>query len=325
VDSESPQSTLVIGSRGSKLALWQSNFVRSRLESAHAGLKVTIEVIKTTGDKLFSASLTEIGGKGVFTKELEEALLDLRIDLAVHSLKDLPTTLGEGLHLAAITEREDPSDALIVSPALSGSVRTLTDLPVGSSVGTGSLRRAAQLRYLRSDLKIVELRGNVETRLRKLDDGNYDAIVLASAGLVRLGFAERITERIDPSVMLTAVGQGALGIESRTGDERALALLGELNHRATRLAGEAERAVLRALGGGCAVPVAAHARLEDTQNGERLLIDALVAEVNGGGVIRERISGEPEQAVELGRRLAERLIAAGANRFLDGFNREESL
>ena len=314
-----------MGSRGSTLALWQSNFVKSRLESAHAGLEVMLTVINTTGDKLFSASLAKIGGKGVFTKELEEALLDLRIDLAVHSLKDLPTTLQEGLHLAAITEREDASDALVVQPALSGSVRTLTDLPIGSSVGTSSLRRAAQLRHLRPDLKIVELRGNVETRLKKLDAGNYDAIILASAGLVRLGFAERITERISPSVMLTAVGQGALAVESRTGDERVAALLGALNHRATRLATEAERAVLNALGGGCAVPVAAHAWLEDTQSGERLEIDALVAEVNGEGVIRQCISGEPEKACELGRRLAERLIAAGADRFLDGFEREEGV
>jgi hydroxymethylbilane synthase len=314
-----------MGSRGSTLALWQSNFVKSRLERAHAGLEVMLTVINTTGDKQSSASLAKIGGKGVFTKELEEALLDLRIDLAVHSLKDLPTTLQEGLHLAAITEREDASDALVVQSALSGSVRTLTDLPIGSSVGTSSLRRAAQLRHLRSDLKIVELRGNVETRLKKLDAGNYDAIILASAGLVRLGFAERITERIAPSVMLTAVGQGALAVESRTGDERVAALLGELNHRATRVATEAERAVLNALGGGCAVPVAAHAWLEDTQGGERLVIDALVAEVNGEGVIRQRISGEPEKAGELGRRLAQRLIAAGADRFLDGFDREEGV
>ncbi|QQS48453.1 MAG: hydroxymethylbilane synthase [Acidobacteriota bacterium] len=312
-DLHKPQ--LIIGSRGSRLALWQANWVKSRLEEAHPGLTVSIEIIKTTGDKLTEASLVRIGGKGVFTKEIEEALLDRRVDLAVHSLKDLPTTLPAGLGIAAITERVDVRDALIVSAALGGNVSSIRDLPQGARVGTSSLRRAAQLRHRRPDLRILELRGNVETRLRKLDDGQYDAIILASAGLIRLGYADRITAGLDPAEMLTAVGQGALGIESRTGDEATNRLLGILDHPPSRRAAEAERAVLRQLGGGCAVPIAAHARIRGETSSE-LEIEALVANVEGNRIIRKRIEGSSEMAEVLGERLARELVEAGARDLL---------
>lgn len=308
--------TLVIGSRGSALALWQSRWIKSRLETLHPGLTVAIEIIKTTGDRIQSASLAQIGGKGVFTKELEEALLDRRIDLAVHSLKDLPTTLPRGLHLAAVTEREDVRDAMIVATEHKGNVETIAALREGAVVGTSSLRRAAQLRHLRRDLKIEDLRGNVDTRLRKLDDGLYDAILLASAGLVRLGLSDRITARLSIDDMLPAVGQGALGIEARTDDIRVNDALAALNDAATRTAAEAERSVLRVLGGGCAVPIAAHARIADG----KLILEALVAELNGERLIRDRIEGSPSGAVALGEAMAERLKSAGADELLRGFH-----
>jgi hydroxymethylbilane synthase len=308
--------SLIIGSRGSKLALWQANWVKSRIEEFHKGLIVEIEIIKTTGDKFSEASLVRIGGKGVFTKEIEEALLDGRVDLAVHSLKDLPTTLPDGLHIAAITEREDARDALIVREDLRGSVGSIEELPPGARVGTSSLRRAAQLRHARPDLQIIELRGNVETRLRKVDEGDYDAIVLASAGLNRLGFADRITALIDTTEMLTAAGQGALGIEARVADQRTNLLLEPLNHWPTRYATEAERAVLRNLGGGCAVPIAALGRVEKKGKKKRLVLEALVADVEGRSAIRKRIEGPVEQAEELGSELAERLAAAGVRDLL---------
>jgi hydroxymethylbilane synthase len=304
---------LIIGSRGSKLALWQSNWVKSRLEQAHPGLVIEIEIIKTTGDKLTEASLAQIGGKGVFTKEIEDALLDRRIDLAVHSLKDLPTQLPDGLHLAAITEREDVRDALIVREGLRGTAWSIKDLPPDARIGTSSLRRAAQLKHQRPDLRIVELRGNVETRLRKVDEGEYDAIILATAGLMRLGFGDRITARLAPGEMLSAVGQGALGIETRLDDGRTNLLLEMLNHWPTRHSTEAERAVLRNLGGGCAVPIAALGQVDKTR---RLLLEALVADVEGKKLIRRQISGSMHQAEELGEQLAENLAAAGARDLL---------
>jgi len=307
---------LIIGSRGSNLALWQTNWVKSQIEKFHPGLVVEVEIIKTTGDKLTEASLAQIGGKGVFTKEIEEALLDHRVDLAVHSLKDLPTILPDGLHIAAITEREDVRDALIVREDLRESVKSIRDLPEGARVGTSSLRRASQLRHQRPDLRIVELRGNVETRLRKLEEGDYDAIILASAGLNRLGFSDRITASIALSEMLTAVGQGALGIETRTDDQRVNLLLEVLNHAPTRYATEAERAVLRNLGGGCAVPIAAFGHIKKNRKGQKLILNALVADPEGRRVIRQQISGPPERAEELGAELAESLIAAGARELL---------
>ncbi|MCG3162011.1 MAG: Porphobilinogen deaminase [Acidobacteria bacterium] len=314
---------LIIGSRGSKLAMWQSNWVKDRLEEAYPGLVVNIEIIKTTGDKLTEASLAQIGGKGVFTKEIEEALLEGRVDLAVHSLKDLPTTLPAGLHIAAVTEREDVRDALIVREALRESVKSIKDLPEGARVGTSSLRRASQLRHARPDLRIVELRGNVETRLRKLDEGDYDAIILASAGLNRLGFSGRVSAHIPTSEMLTAVGQGALGIEARIDDHRANLLLEVLNHTPTRFATEAERAVLRSLGGGCAVPIAAFGHIKKNRLSQKLIVDALVADAEGRRVIRLQIGGPVQQAEELGAKLAENLIAEGARELLPGIGAQQ--
>jgi hydroxymethylbilane synthase len=311
---------LIIGSRGSKLALWQANWVKTELEKAHTGLSVEIEIIKTTGDKLTEASLVQIGGKGVFTKEIEDALIERRIDLAVHSLKDLPTTLPEGLHIAAITEREDVRDGLIVSEPLRSKVKKIADLPKGARVGTSSLRRRAQLLSNRPDLQVLELRGNVDTRLRKLDEGQYDAIILASAGLIRLGFGDRITARIEPEEMLTAVGQGALGIEARIDDEKTNSLLTPLNHWPTRHATEAERAVLRRLGGGCAVPIAALGRIQKNKGKNKkpgkLILEALVADADGGKKIRHQLSGPPDRAERLGAELAQVLIAAGARELL---------
>jgi hydroxymethylbilane synthase len=310
---------LIIGSRGSALALWQANWVKAELERRHDGMTVGIEIIRTTGDKLTEASLVKIAGKGVFTKEIEEALLERRVDLAVHSLKDLPTTLPDGLHVAAVTEREDPRDALVVHQSLIDRVRSIAELPEGARVGTSSPRRAAQLRHLRPDFQILELRGNVETRLRKLDAGEYDAIILASAGLARLGFADRITERVAADILLPAVGQGALGIESCVDDERTNFLLESLNHWPTRNAVEAERAVLRGLGGGCAVPIAAFGRVGDEAEGGALTLEALVIDLAGTRAVRERVTGSQYKCDELGGLLARHLIAAGAHDILRDF------
>ncbi|HEY8461508.1 MAG TPA: hydroxymethylbilane synthase, partial [Blastocatellia bacterium] len=308
---------LIIGSRGSKLALWQSNWVKDRLEEVYEGLVVNIEVIKTTGDKITDASLAQIGGKGVFTKEIEEALLDRRIDLAVHSLKDLPTTLPEGLHIAAVTEREDVRDALVVGEDLRKYIiNSIEDLPRNARVGTSSLRRASQLRHARPDLEILDLRGNVDTRLRKLHEGEYDAIILASAGLKRLGFEHSIAAYLSTMEMLTAVGQGALAIETRVDDQRVNMLLEVLNHQPTRYATEAERAVLRGLGGGCAVPIAAYAQFKKNRVSQRLVVEALVADVEGRNLIRRQIAGQAQDAEELGSKLAEMLIEAGARDLL---------
>jgi hydroxymethylbilane synthase len=308
---------LIIGSRGSKLALWQSNWVKDRLEEVYEGLVVSIEVVKTTGDKLTEASLAQIGGKGVFTKEIEDALLDHRVDLAVHSLKDLPTVLPEGLCIAAITEREDVRDALIVTEDLRKYIiNSIEDLPRNARVGTSSLRRASQLRHARPDLQIIELRGNVDTRLRKLYEGDYDAIILASAGLKRLGFDHCVSAYLPISEMLPAVGQAALAIETRIDDHRTNMLLEVLNHQATRYAAEAERAVLRSLGGGCAVPIAAFAYFKKNRISHKLAVEALVADVEGRRLIRRQISGQAQEAEKLGAKLAEMLVEAGARDLL---------
>ncbi len=311
---------IIIGSRGSKLALWQAHWIKNKIQKAHPGLDVEIEIIKTTGDRVTDVSLAQIGGKGVFTKEIEDALLERRIDLAVHSLKDLPTTLPDGLHIAAITEREDVRDALLVNEILKGKVSSIKDLPQSSKVGTSSLRRRAQLLYHRPDLQITDLRGNIDTRLRKLDAGGYDAIVLAAAGLIRLGLCDRITAYIELEEMLTAVGQGALGIETRIDDQRTNLLLDVLNHWPTRHAAEAERAALRELGGGCAVPIAALGRVKkENRNGKKggkLTLDALVCDVEGRNMIRRQLSGPISQAEEIGALLAQELISHGARELL---------
>lgn len=305
---------LVIGSRGSKLALWQAEWVRSSLTALYPQIDVQIEIIKTSGDVLKDAPLSVIGGRGVFTKEIEEALLDERIDLAVHSLKDLPTLLPDGLMIAAITEREDARDALVLRADLQIDKPSIKSLPEGTVVGTSSPRRLAQLKHLRADLSIKDLRGNVDTRLRKLDAGDYEAIILASAGLRRLGFSERISAAIATEDMLPAVSQGALGIETRALDARIIELLAPLNHKPTSIACMAERAMLRGLGGGCQLPIAAHAVV----SGDRLRLEGLTAALSGDVVIREAIEGAAEDATQLGESLAARLLERGADSLLDG-------
>lgn len=302
----------VIGSRGSKLALAQAEWAMATLSSARLDLDVQIEIIKTTGD-VKGDPLSVIGGKGVFTKELEDALLDRRIDLAVHSLKDLPTILPETLVLAAISEREDPRDALVLPKDSSLHCSSLADLPANAVVGTSSPRRLAQVKNLRPDIEIRELRGNVDTRLRKLDEGQYDAIVLASAGLRRLGLADRISAAIATDQMIPAVGQGAIGIESRADDTRAVELARLLNHETTELACTAERSLLRALGGGCQLPIAAHAVVID----HSLELIGLVASRDGRQIVREAVDGPREEPERLGATLANRLLAGGAMSLLE--------
>ncbi len=304
----------IIGSRGSKLALWQAEWVKSRLMELRPETEIRIEIIKTSGDVMLNVPLATIGGKGVFTKELEEALLAGTIDLAVHSLKDLPTTLPDDLAINAITEREDARDALVLRADVAQVYPSLQTLPLDAIVGTSSPRRLAQLKHLRPDLNFKDLRGNVDTRLRKLDAGEYDAIILAVAGLRRLGLGHRINAAIAPSKMLPAVGQGALGIETRINDERTVGLVKLLEHAPTRAACTAERALLYALGGGCQVPIAAHAVVHD----EHLRLEALVASISGEGLIRDEIRSKTAEAAWAGETLAARLRERGAETLLEG-------
>ena len=301
---------LVIGSRGSKLALWQAEQARERLQGLNPQIDIRIEIIKTTGD-VKSDPLSVIGGKGVFTKELEDALLDGRIDLAVHSLKDLPTILPDDLFISAICEREDARDALVMRSDLRVEDGSLVNLPDGAVVGTSSQRRLAQLKALRSDVLVKDLRGNVDTRIRKLDEGQYDAVILASAGLVRLGLESRISARVAVSEMLPAVGQGAIAIETRADNVLAVETTSKLDHRETRLACLAERAFLRGLGGGCQLPIAAHATID----GDALSLHGLVAKPDGSEIWRDSLSGNLENAEQLGSTLATKLLERGA-RFL---------
>ena len=305
------KDTLVIGSRGSKLALTQAEMIKADLARLEPSLAVRIEIIKTSGDAS-TDPLSIIGGKGVFTKELEEALLDSRIDIAVHSLKDLPTIIPDGLVIAAIGKREDPRDALVLNRKLRGSPAAIRSLTPGAIVGTSSPRRLSQLKHLRDDLVIKDLRGNVDTRLRKLDEGQYDALVLACAGLRRLGMENRISAALPAAEMLPAVGQGALGIETRAGDEDTLATVGKLDHKFTRLACTAERAFLRSLGGGCQLPIAAYAVVRE----KRIRLDGLVADPQGRRIVRDRISGGLDEAEQLGTELGERLLQQGARELL---------
>jgi len=293
---------LVIASRGSQLALWQARWVETQLTAA--GYACRIEIIRTTGDKITDVPLAKVGTKGLFTKEIEEALLDGSADLAVHSLKDLPTELPEGLVLAAVPQREDPRDALVG--------KRMDELAHGARVGTSSLRRAAQLRRLRPDLAVESVRGNVDTRLRKLDEGQYDAILLAAAGLKRLGWGSRISEILDPETMCPAVGQGALAIETRP-DGIGFDACAVLNHAATHAAVKAERGVLAALGGGCQVPIGAHAQLRDG----RLYLVAVVASPDGSELVRAEADATPEDGAAAGHRLGEQLLEAGARRILE--------
>jgi hydroxymethylbilane synthase len=302
---------LRIGTRASRLALWQADRVAELLRTAHPGLRVERVEMVTVGDRVLDTALSRIGDKGLFTRELEDALRAGRIDLAVHSLKDLPTELPEDLALGAVVEREDPRDALV-----SRAGCDFERLPAGARVGTSSLRRRAQILARRPDLVVVDLRGNVPTRLGKVARGDADAAVLARAGLVRLGLEARITQVLEPEALLPAVGQGALGVEVRRADERVARLIEPLDHAPSRLATVAERALLARLEGGCQVPVGA---LAESRNG-RLRLRALVAGVDGRRLVRDEIEGaasDAAAAARLGTRLAERLLAAGAGAILD--------
>lgn len=306
---------LTIGTRSSRLALWQARRVRSQLENA--GHRVAIQEITTKGDRILDQPLADIGDKGLFTKELDVALLNGEIDVAVHSLKDLPTQLPPGICLAAIGERADPGDALITHPKVNG---LLADLPEGSTLATSSLRRKAQLLAWRPDLNVVPVRGNVPTRIQKLDESSWEGIVLAVAGLQRLELTNRIAEKISYDVVLPAVGQGALGILCREDDGRTLDIVRDAVHDEDAAAAVlAERALLRRLEGGCQVPIGAYA----TVQGHSLSMVACVASLDGSRIIRERIDGVTEAARALGVSLAETLLSRGANAILDEIRRQE--
>jgi hydroxymethylbilane synthase len=299
---------LRIGTRGSQLALCQANWVKEKLAEAHPHLKVTLIEIKTMGDKIQDAPLAKIGGKGLFVKEIEEALIQKRIDLAVHSIKDVPTELPEGLYLSAITKREDPRDVFI-----SQDGRRLEDLPQGAKIGTSSLRRQVQLLHYRDDFVMIPLRGNLDTRLKKLKTLNLDGIVLALAGVRRLGLEEKITEVVPTEISLPAIGQGALGIETRKGDGEVEETTRFLNDPDSSIAISAERAFLQRLGGGCQVPIAALGRIEDPT----LEIEGMVGMINGKRLIRHHVRGPIEKAEPLGIELAEILLGKGGKEILD--------
>ena len=301
-------SRLVVGTRASALALWQTGYVIDQLCATRHTLEVEVKTIKTQGDKVQDVALSRVGGKGLFVKEIEEALLSRKIDLAVHSLKDMPTVQPAGLVLAAILERGDPRDALVLYEG-EGDLYTL---PAGARVGTSSLRRRAQLLAARPDLDVVDLRGNVDTRLRKVREGEYDAAVLAAAGLERLGHGMAISQHLPVEVMMPAVGQGALCVEVRADDVQTREWVGCLDHTPTRQATDAERALLRWLEGGCQVPVGAYGRVIDAE----LHLRGLVAAVDGDRVVRDAISGPAREAERLGFELAERLLEAGAREIL---------
>ncbi len=304
-----------IGSRGSELALWQAHWVERELRAAHPRLQLPVEIIRTTGDKIQDSPLSKIGDKGLFTREIESALLEGRIDLAVHSLKDLPTELPEGLVIGAICKREDVRDVFIPHPRTTR--KALLDQPQGAKIATGSLRRTCQLLHLRKDIEVVDLRGNLNTRLRKLDESDWAGMILARAGVVRLGWESRIGETIPATVLLPAVGQGALAVEVREGDERVDAVIAGLRHSQTAQAALAERALLRRLEGGCQVPIGTYGRIETDENGVDVLrLDALVGSLEGTTVVKGKCHGSPSDPESVGTRLAEMLLAGGADAIL---------
>jgi hydroxymethylbilane synthase len=298
----------VIGSRGSDLALWQANYVKTSLENLFPEDQFEIKIIHTTGDQVLDTALSKIGDKGLFTRQIEAELVDGGIDMAVHSLKDLQTEQPEGLLIGAVCERETPNDIFI-----SKTGGTINDLPRGAHVATGSLRRRSQLLHHRPDLEIEEIRGNVPTRLRKFDESDLDGMVLAYAGVYRLGLGERISELVPFEIMLPAVGQGAVAIEIRSSDERTAKAVAKLNHEPTRICIIAERAFLHRLEGGCQVPIGAHATLD----GDSVVLEGLVGSLDGTVVFRERIEGRADEAEKLGTQLADSLIAIGARELLD--------
>jgi hydroxymethylbilane synthase len=301
------RSTLIVGTRGSQLALWQAEWVQRQLNAIAPDISVILKRIQTSGDKIQDVPLAKIGGKGLFVKEIEEALLRQEIDLAVHSMKDVPSVLPEGLEIICVPEREDPRDALIAREG-----HSLEKLPVGGRVGTSSLRRQAQLLHVRPDLKIAVLRGNVDTRLRKVRENHFDAIILAASGLKRLGWDQEVTEYLSVDVSLPAIGQGSLGLEGRKDDVFVRDLVAQFEHRPTRIAVTAERALLTRLEGGCQVPIAGYATLQ----GDTLTLDGLVASLDGKRYIRQALSGPAGEAGSIGTRLAEQLLESGAQPIL---------
>lgn len=302
-----PPKKLVIASRESALAMWQARHIQAKLQTLYPSTQIEILGMTTTGDQILDSPLARIGGKGLFVKELEQALADGSADLAVHSMKDVPMNMPEGFMLAATGEREDPRDAFV-----SNDFKALEDLPEGSVVGTSSLRRQSQLMARFPHLKIESLRGNLQTRLRKLDEGQYAAIILAAAGLIRLGLESRIANLIEPDKSIPAVGQGALGIEIYTGRDDLLAMLAPLNHPETEACVLAERATSRALAGSCTVPLGAYATISD----DLLNITGFVASVDGKQIVRAQAQGSPQQAEIIGQQLAAALVAKGADKIL---------
>jgi hydroxymethylbilane synthase len=299
---------LIIGSRGSDLALWQSHFIKREIDKKHKNVSVEIELVKTKGDKILDVALSKIGDKGLFTKELEIHLLHKKIDIAVHSLKDLQTEIPDGLKLAAVTKRHDVEDVLIARKKR----MTIWDLPEGGTVATGSLRRRSQLKHLRPDLNIVELRGNVPTRIQKFLDSDWDGIILARAGVERLKLKKHISSYIPIETMLPAVGQGALGIEINEENKFAEEILAAINHTETEQSVLAERALLKELEGGCQVPIGAYAEVKS--NG--LFLDALVGSIDGSVTYRQKLRGSKNEPVKLGKKLARNLLRAGAKEIL---------
>jgi hydroxymethylbilane synthase len=308
-----PPKKLRIGTRASQLALWQANWVKSELEKKYPGMEVTLTKIKTIGDKILDVPLAQVGGKGLFVKEIEEAMLRGEIDIAVHSMKDVPTDFPDGLGLYCITEREDPRDAVI-----SRNVK-FTDLPQGARIGTSALRRQAQLLKVRPDLEMCIIRGNVETRIRKLDEDKLDAVILAAAGLKRLGFTEKVAEYMDVDLSIPAIGQGALGIECRLDNHEIKETIAFFNHPQTSAAVRAERALLKRCEGGCQVPIAAHG----TVDGDQLRLVGFIAAVDGSTSVRGEVNGSVADAELLGIRLAERLLDQGGRQILEEVYKRE--
>lgn len=302
------EDILRIATRKSPLALWQAHYVSNMLQHHHPELKIELVTMVTQGDKILDTPLAKVGGKGLFVKELEVGMLEGRADIAVHSMKDVPVEFPTGLHLAVICEREDPRDAFVCN-----NFKSLEELPQGARLGTSSLRRQSQIAALRPDLKIIDLRGNVNTRLKKLDDGEYDAIILAAAGLKRLEFEDRITQFIGTDVCLPAIGQGAVGIECRSDDARVHNLIAPLNDNKTQIRVTAERAMNERLHGGCQVPIAGYAEFEHGL----IMLRGLVGQVDGKKIIRGDIAGPAENAEELGVVLAEDLLSRGADKILN--------
>jgi hydroxymethylbilane synthase len=309
---------LIIGTRGSELALWQSNFVKSELRKLFPALDVELQIIKTLGDKILDSPLSRIGDKGLFTKEIDHALLDRTIDIAVHSAKDVPTLLPAGLTIGAVVEREDVRDAFIAHPAKNH--RRFGDLPRHAKIATGSLRRRCQLLQIRPDLEVIDIRGNLNTRLKKLATSDWDGMVLARAGVKRLGWEERIAEVLPVETMLPAVGQGALAIVMRESDEGVRELVQKLHHESTAVAVNGERAFLRFLEGGCQVPIGTYGRLEDG----KFRLDALIGSLDGRRVVRGSIGGSPAESEALGIQLAKQLLERGGREILSEIRTSQS-